>query len=189
MLIRLKITDTGTSAALWVNPDLSGGEEGLGTPLLSDTATVRVVPETIQFKPADTSGKIQIDEIRIGNTFGAVLGQTSIYPETVAVTKVGLYDGAVLIGDAVSPDTAVQARVTMQNVSEEEREVTLYAAAMDGSVLLDTCMGKYKIKAGVQEQIDFPITFPELAAQQYEVSLFVWDGLRPLCVQNRYIVE
>lgn len=189
VLIRLKITDTGTSAALWINPDLSGGEEGLGAPLLSDTATVRVVPETIQFKPADTSGKIQIDEIRIGNTFDAVLGQTSIYPETVAVTKVGLYDGAVLIGDAVSPDTAVQARVTLQNVSEEEREVALYAAAMDGGVLLDTCIGKYKIKAGMQEQVEFPITFSELAAQQYEVSLFVWDGLRPLCVQNRYIVE
>ena len=188
VLIRLKITDSGTSAALWVNPDLSGGEEGLGTPLLSDTATVRIVPETIQFSPADTSGKIQIDEIRIGNTLGAVLGQTSIYPETLAVTKIGLYDGAVLIGGSVSPDAAVRAQVTLQNVSEEEQEVMLCAAAMDGSTLLGTCIGKYKIKAGMKEQIELPIMFAELTAQRYAVSLFVWDGLRPLCVQNRYIV-
>lgn len=188
-LIQLKIGDNKTEAALWINPDLSGGEEGLGTPILKDTAAVRVIPEVISVGPADTSGKIQIDEIRIGSNLDAVLGQTSIYPEQFTVTEQGLYSNGAAIGESVAAGTPVEARLTMANTPDKDREVTLYAAAKLNGTLLDICMEIYKIKAGATEQIEFPIDFSGLTAQRYEVSLFSWEGMRPLCKQYEYMVE
>lgn len=164
-------------------------QEGLGTPILKDTAAVRVIPEVISVGPADTSGKIQIDEIRIGSNLDAVLGQTSIYPEQFTVTEQGLYSNGAAIGESVAAGTPVEARLTMANTPDKDREVTLYAAAKLNGTLLDICMEIYKIKAGATEQIEFPIDFSGLTAQRYEVSLFSWEGMRPLCKQYEYMVE
>jgi len=71
---------------LWVNPDLSGGESGLGAATLSDTGNVGAISGiAVSFEETDSA----LDQIRISNGDNGFLDVTAI-PEPASLALMGL---------------------------------------------------------------------------------------------------
>jgi hypothetical protein len=84
MLIRLGIDPVTTTFALWVNPDLSGGEAGLSTPLYNVSApTNDMIGPTLQdvgvgfFGTGETSLRL-LDAIRLSNDIDGFIQVTAL---------------------------------------------------------------------------------------------------------------
>ncbi len=99
MLSRLTINADGNNDNLdfWVNPDLTGGEAGLGIPLLSFSGQNAYGSSLANIGVSLTGPLSQIDAIRISNDadgFAQVIPEPSTYALLVGITLLG---AAVLI--------------------------------------------------------------------------------------------
>ena len=101
-----------------------------------------------------------------------------------------LYSANGVVDGAVEPGAPVTAELILTNTPDRDREVVFYAAAAgaDGRVL-DVMERKNVIKAGTATQLQIPISFAGIPAERYRVSVYLWDGMRPLAEKRGYTAE
>ena len=196
VLVKIVQNDTKTSASLWINPDLSGGVNGLGAADVTDTANQRITPEFISFSISTGATTFTIlDEIRIASDFDAVLEQTSIKPKRFTTGDISVSSGGVVFGESIlfnQLGSEVSIRAPLYNTPLKGKTAIITVVLKQDNTIKACSVDEFYVSADGSTVAPMTLDTTELENDSYTMYVYVWDkeGFVPLISPHTmYVVK